>query len=462
MVTSRQHINKIPSLLEEACALPLEIQGSLPSALEGTFYQVGPGRFEIGGHVVSHLFDGFAMAAACTLSQGSVRYTNRYLASAYYQRALQTETIPPEGCASLQQHGAPHSSSDNTDLALCSWRGTLQALGDTSQVTVLDPVTLATVETGRDVHVRYHHMRTPHPVIDPATGERYDLLFCYTGPTGYRIMATDKNGKSTTLCSVPAAQPGYISAFGVTPNYVVVVEPPFTARPRSFSNRSYLSNFVWDAAQGTRLFIIHRRTGICKEILTTHPLFFFSIANVWEEGETIVLDLGAYPDPGILGSLSLDQGATPSPSFPAAQPTRLTIDLVHRHVTCIPFKCPTGTWFAVDPRRSMQRYLTLYISAPARQGELPSRLLRYNAIDNTTKAWAADHCLTGQPIMIPASASAPEGTGWLLCFALDTERRRSFLLILDAETMHETARAWLPHVLPPGLSTLFVPVEALP
>jgi carotenoid cleavage dioxygenase-like enzyme len=43
---------------------------------------------------------------------------------------------------------------------------------------------------------------------------------------------------------------------------------------------------------------------------------------------------------------------------------------------------------------------------------------------------------------------------------LDVLAKRSFALILDAATMTEQARAWLPCALPFGLHALFVPEEA--
>jgi len=36
----------------------------------------------------------------------------------------------------------------------------------------------------------------------------------------------------------------------------------------------------------------------------------------------------------------------------------------------------------------------------------------------------------------------------VLSVVLDTEREQSFLLVLDADSFEEVARAWTPHVLP--------------
>jgi carotenoid cleavage dioxygenase-like enzyme len=74
--------------------------------------------------------------------------------------------------------------------------------------------------------------------------------------------------------------------------------------------------------------------------------------------------------------------------------------------------------------------------------------------------WSSDNCFPGAPVLVRAAADDPQGEGWLLSVVLDVMAQRSFILILDAVTMVEQARAWLPWALPFGLHALFVPEEA--
>jgi carotenoid cleavage dioxygenase-like enzyme len=76
--------------------------------------------------------------------------------------------------------------------------------------------------------------------------------------------------------------------------------------------------------------------------------------------------------------------------------------------------------------------------------------------------WYSDNCYPGAPVLVPASSTSEEGTGWLWDIVLDVAARRSFLLVLDAATMTEQARAWLPCSLPFGSHALFAPLEATP
>jgi carotenoid cleavage dioxygenase-like enzyme len=69
--------------------------------------------------------------------------------------------------------------------------------------------------------------------------------------------------------------------------------------------------------------------------------------------------------------------------------------------------------------------------------------------------WAQDGAYPGEPIFVAAPDGPHEDSGALLSIVLDTERRSSYLLVLDAETMQEHARAHVPHHIPFGVHGQF-------
>jgi carotenoid cleavage dioxygenase-like enzyme len=221
-----------------------------------------------------------------------------------------------------------------------------------------------------------------------------------------------------------------------------------------------LRNYVWDAGRGSRILVVDRKTGALKTTLSTRPLFTLHHINAWDDGDRIFVDLAAYADPSILDSLTFDHGRIPSGDFPAPLATRLIIDLEHQHVLCSPLKCPPGEFCTIDARFSMRPHTVLFAAGPTRTGEPIDRLCRSDLMTGQFIAWSSDNCFPGAPVLVPAAADGPEGEGWLLSIVLDVLEKRSFVLILDAASMTERARAWLPCALPFGLHTLFVPEEA--
>jgi carotenoid cleavage dioxygenase-like enzyme len=74
-----------------------------------------------------------------------------------------------------------------------------------------------------------------------------------------------------------------------------------------------------------------------------------------------------------------------------------------------------------------------------------------------TQTWWEEHCFPGEPVFVPAPGRTREGEGVLLSVVLDALRGRSFLLVLDAQTLEEVARAECPHLIPFGLHGSYLP-----
>jgi beta,beta-carotene 9',10'-dioxygenase len=67
-----------------------------------------------------------------------------------------------------------------------------------------------------------------------------------------------------------------------------------------------------------------------------------------------------------------------------------------------------------------------------------------------TKTWHQDGCYPGEPVFVARPGSSAEDDGVLLSVVLDTAKARSFLLVLDAASLEERAKAAVPHHIPFG------------
>ena len=74
-----------------------------------------------------------------------------------------------------------------------------------------------------------------------------------------------------------------------------------------------------------------------------------------------------------------------------------------------------------------------------------------------TREWWAEHCFPGEPVFVPVPGRTAEGDGVLLSVVLDARRGTSFLLVLDAQTLSEIARAECPHHIPFGFHGSYFP-----
>jgi beta,beta-carotene 9',10'-dioxygenase len=69
--------------------------------------------------------------------------------------------------------------------------------------------------------------------------------------------------------------------------------------------------------------------------------------------------------------------------------------------------------------------------------------------------WSEDGCFPGEPVFVASPDAREEDDGVLLSVVLDGHTGRSFLLVLDAHSLDELARAEVPHHIPFGFHGQF-------
>ncbi|MFW5929792.1 MAG: carotenoid oxygenase family protein, partial [Halobacteriota archaeon] len=77
-------------------------------------------------------------------------------------------------------------------------------------------------------------------------------------------------------------------------------------------------------------------------------------------------------------------------------------------------------------------------------------LLKVDVESGEAVYWSESGCYPGEPVFVERPGSSAEDDGVVLSVVLDSRERRSFLLVLDAESMDEVGRALAPHVVPHG------------
>ena len=70
--------------------------------------------------------------------------------------------------------------------------------------------------------------------------------------------------------------------------------------------------------------------------------------------------------------------------------------------------------------------------------------------DGTRSEWRAAECYPGEPVFVREPGNDAEDGGVILSVVLDAAAGRSFLLVLDAGSFEELARAEAPHHIPFG------------
>jgi len=181
--------------------------------------------------------------------------------------------------------------------------------------------------------------------------------------------------------------------------------------------------------------------------------FGFHHVNSYEDGDEVVVDICTFPDAGIVEDLYLErlrQGK------PLAQPSleRFRISPA------------AGT---VQTERLIDEYMELPRINYGRCNERPyryawgvgsdggwiDRIVKADVVDRRGTTWIEDGCYPGEPVFVASPEADGEDDGVLLSVVLDGRSGNSFLLLLDAASLEEVARAEVPHHIPFGFHGQF-------
>ena len=449
------------SMEEELRVDRLPVSGDLPEWLDGTLVRVTPALLDIGGRPIRHWFDGLAMLNAFTLGGGRVAYASRFLDSEAYREArkghLNYLAFGSDPCRKLFKRLATlfhASANDNCNVNLTRLGERYVAMTESPLPLEFDPVRLETLGLRRFSDGVGGHVTSAHPHYDPERDELVNYVTHFGPRSSYRVFALPSGAQERRpIASVDVSEPAYMHSFAMTERYVVLVEFPLVVDPLRLvaSDRPFIHSFRWHPERGTWFQVIDRHSGRLAGRFESEPFFAFHHVNAFERGEELVLDVVAYDDPSIISLLEVERLRGVTQICPGEL----------RRYTIPADGGPVSSTSLADTRMELPRinyshsntrdYRFVYAAAMADSAsDWFDALVKVSVPGGPTTTWQEPGCYPGEPVFIPAPGGCDEDAGVVASVVLDAGARRSFLLLLDAATFDELARAIVPHRIPFG------------
>ncbi|HEV7752864.1 MAG TPA: carotenoid oxygenase family protein [Baekduia sp.] len=449
---------------EEVRVAELAVSGAVPAWLSGGLVRVTPAQMDFERRSVTHWFDGMAMLNRFGFDGGSVSYASRFLDTDARRAALASggrsiNGFATDPCRSLFQRVQSAFSpelTDNANVNLTRLGDEYIAMTETPIPVRFDPETLATL--GHDEGAAaFGQLTTAHPHHDPVTGELVNFAAHLGRKSEYRVYARRSTSEGRTLATMPVREPAYMHSFAITPRFAVLLENPLVVNPLklALSGKAFIHNYQWKPERGVRIHAFNRATGALHRSWTADPFFVFHTINAFEDGGDLVVDLCAHADASIIDLLNLDglRAGTSAPQDP--RPLRLTLPLAGGPAASRPLADVDLELPRIDyRRRNGHDYRYAYGVSSAGSAFL-KRLVKLDVTDGTFATWDEPSSWAGEPVFVPRPGADGEDDGVVLSVVLDAEAGRSFLLVLDAGTFEEVARAEAPHHIPFGFHGQF-------
>jgi len=444
---------------EETAVERLPVQGEVPAWLTGSLMRVTPAKLEVGDRRIGHWFDGLAALNRFGFADGNVSYRSRFLDTNAYRAAKAGGAtgagFGTDPCRSIFKRVQSVFSPDFTDNAnvnLVRIGERYIAMTETPLPIEFDEETLATVGPLQFADKDGGQVTTAHPHHDPARNELVNYSVRFSRKSEYRLWGLPAGSDSRRrIASLGVDEPAYMHAFGMSERYLILAEYPLRVNPLklAFSGRAFIKNYRWQPEHGTRFQVIDRETGALRGTYETDAFFAFHHVNAFERGNELVVDLVAFDDSKIIDALYLDEHG-PVAELPSSELRRYTIGLDSGSVRHEPLAEGTVELPRIDyGRRNTRDYRFAYFTGAANR-EWLDRLVKVDVSRGEVASWSEPGCYPGEAIFVRAPGDDAEDGGLLLSVVLDARAGRSFLLVLDAATLGEVARAEAPHHIPFG------------
>ncbi len=465
----------------EADLYDCEVEGKLPSDLNGTFYRIQPDRKYPQRFPNDIPFNGDGMATYFRFNNGHVDFKSRYVHTDRYV----AEAKAREALFGLYRNrysddpSVKKLSGGTANTNLFYHAGKLLALKEDSPPIAVDPHTLETLGDW-DFNGKLSSLTfTAHPKVDVQTGEMICFGYEAKGEASrdIAVYSVDKKGDIVWEAWVQAPYAGMLHDFGVSEKHVIFYVIPLVASVEQMKKNEV--HFAWDNKLPTYLGVM-RRGGDGSDVrwfkgperCATH------VMNAFDDGTKVHIDMPVsaslqFPFFPMLNGVKLNMQDTQT------YLKRLSVDLASKNDT---YEETQLTPYVCEMPRCDDRYMThayrygfMYLRDPSRpfDNERAGNIGRavnncFVRLDHQTNKlntyWVGDTSGVQEPCFIPRSNKAAEGEGYLIGVVARYAEMRSDLVVLDAQHMEEgpLATVKLPFRLPSGLHGNWVPSDIIP
>jgi beta,beta-carotene 9',10'-dioxygenase len=436
------------------------VQGRLPEWLAGTLVRNGPGTFRVGAQSYRHWFDGLAMLHKFSFGGGKVSYANKFLNTRSYRAAQETGSITysefaTDPCRDLFGRVMAVFNPKITDSAKVNVARIAErylALAETPIQVEFDIETLQAVGVFNWEKRVVGQMTTVHPQFDFAEGSVYNVVTHYNALSRYNLYRINRAGGVSRFGSVPVMKPAYLHSFGMSQNHLILAEFPLVVNPMDLLLwlKPYIENFRWEAQRGTPFTLVNLRTGEVVGRFESEAFFAFHHVNAFEQGNELIVDLVGYADASIIQSYYLNRLKDENTELPFGTPRRYRLPLGQKRGRVVgevlSEVCMELPRFDYERYNMDGGYRYVYACGidPARRTGFYNQIVKLDIQTRSTKSWTAPDCYPGEPVFIGRPGRSAEDDGVLLSVVLDAARGSSFLLVLEAHTLEELARAEVP------------------
>ncbi|KAK3763667.1 hypothetical protein RRG08_051189 [Elysia crispata] len=483
-----------------------DVTGEVPNWINGSLYRNGAGLYKVGPTAWNHFFDGFAVLQRWTISDSEVTFQTSVLDSEDYKKCAKHRRLVGQGVGSsfpdpcetifgrLFNSFLPSSApaSDNTNVNLMEFGDRLFALTESPAINEINPDSLTVKEKSMIKDYVAVHLGTAHPhklkdgsIIFYGTNMNYKQAYNFIAIPPQSDPSKSPFADAKIIAAAPSRWKmsiSYTHSFGMTQNYFVHFEQPLAVnlpravllKPLRLKRGDVLVPFEGESLD---IMLVSRSTGERLPITYKAPEgVVFHFINCYEESNFVICDACFYPKGAkavqrlyfdlILEDAkaridfnfkyarfvlpqSLD-GAEEGKNLVTLPDTtaKAFLEKDSENVVCVSPEYFGDNLIADLPSinydyngvKHRYAYTTTNICSTQRV------LAKFDVVEKSTKTYEVnENYLPGEPVFVARPGATEEDDGVVLSTIVAANSTvQSYLVVLDAKTFQEVARANLP------------------
>ncbi len=445
----------------------LDVEGYIPSWLNGSFIRSSVSKFEFKNGNYKHWFDGIAMFHKFNINNGNVGYKNTFLQSSEYLKGIKSgkieyssfSTSPNKNILEKLKSLLIHDNYiPNANVNITNINGDLVAMTEIPGYVKFSPDTLQTLGVLQHNDQLKGQVTTAHPHYDFKRNETYNLMTNFSKVSNYIFYKIKSDSlKREVIASITVNNPSYNHFFAMTDNYLILVECPLIVNPLSImiSGKPFIENYKWKADKGTNFYVVEKDTGKVKNIFNTDSFFTFHGVNAYEDNDELILDIPIYKDSQIINDFYLATIKNNN-SISRSELRRYKLNIEPGHISWDKIYDKSVELPRINYKVNNGKYYTdFYANSKSESSIFFDQIVKVNVKTGQDFVWSEKGCYPNEPIFIENKQTKDNGV--VVSIVLDTNKGNSFFLILDSTNLSEMARIRVPHHIPFGFHGQFFP-----
>lgn len=443
------------------------VLGEIPNWLNGNLYRMGPGKFKYGETQVNHIFDGPGMVHHFTFDNGKVFYQNKFLRTNVYKESVQYGKLTHQEYSTDYRNGIQKflglfgkrpKISDNANVNVLKVKEDLLAITSSPSNVHFDADTLTTYGKYK-FDDDFEFYGTPHPSLDPKTGDVYDIAEVISGKPEY-IFYRIPMGKSQReiIATVPTKKLGYMHSFATTENFIIMIEFPYYLNILKLGvlQKTFSESLDWLPKNGVNYIIVNKHTGEVKKIHSNDVYTFYHIANSYEKDGLVFIDMPIFSEPNEkdLSFKSVTEKGQNLDKYLGFY--RFTIN---QNTNNISKEKLSDNFIELErinyENNNDKEYQFTYGMSQLSTSNFFDRLIKIDVKNKVDTFWYKERMIPGEPVFVANPYGTSEDDGLILSVMLDGATKHSALYILNAKTMIEIANVPLSQHIPFGFHGQF-------